>query len=276
MAQLQRDFLALIPNLTKESIQRFNSIHFIDAENMIGKQTFKSNFVKRYVNELNSFISQYLKIYNDENSLFIISAGRNFIASSFFQYKGLEKNNIYSLPSYGKDGADLVLVETLITYLFSNDLEKYAGKIYIASSDKKFVKPIKEIQTFSNNFFLIISATGNTGKHMLNTANFIKVFGLPFPDNLIFFINNFAMITSANDEKNFFTISIKELDEFNQKVLISITCEDVEEKFYNRFIGEEFRNIYLLEGYIRRSFGLTVAIEFNGKDILQERLEATQ
>lgn len=276
MAQLQRDFLALIPNLTKESIQRFNSIHFIDAENMIGKQTFKSNFVKRYVNELNSFISQYLKIYNDENSLFIISAGRNFIASSFFQYKGLEKNNIYSIPSYGKDGADLVLVETLITYLFSNDLEKYAGKIYIASSDKKFVKPIKEIQTFSNNFFLIISATGNTGKHMLNTANFIKVFGLPFPDNLIFFINNFAMITGANDEKNFFTISIKELDEFNQKVLISITCEDVDEKFYNKFIDEEFRNIYLLEGYIRRSFGLTVAIEFNGKDILQERLEATQ
>lgn len=276
MAQLQKDFLALIPNLTKESIQRFNSIHFIDAENMIGKQTFKSNFVKRYVNELNSFISQYLKIYNDENSLFIISAGRNFIASSFFQYKGLEKNNIYSIPSYGKDGADLVLVETLITYLFSNDLEKYAGKIYIASSDKKFVKPIKEIQTFSNNLFLIISATGNTGKHMLNTANFIKVFGLPFPDNLIFFINNFAMITGANDEKNFFTISIKELDEFNQKALISITCEDIEEKFYNRFIDEEFRNIYLLEGYIRRSFGLTVAIEFNDKDISKERLEATQ
>ena len=276
MAQLQKDFLALIPNLTKESIQRFNSIHFIDAENMIGKQTFKSNFVKRYVNELNSFISQYLKIYNDEKSLFIISAGRNFIASSFFQYKGLEKNNIYSIPSYGKDGADLVLVETLITYLFSNDLEKYAGKIYIASSDKKFAKPIKEIQTFSNNLFLIISATGNTGKHMLNTANFIKVFGLPFPDNLIFFINNFAMITGANDEKNFFTISIKELDEFNQKALISITCEDIEEKFYNRFIDEEFRNIYLLEGYIRRSFGLTVAIEFNDKDISKERLEATQ
>ena len=276
MAQLQRDFLALIPNLTKESIQRFNSIHFIDAENMIGKQTFKSNFVKRYVSELNSFISQYLKIYNDENSLFIISAGRNFIASSFFQYKGLEKNNIYSIPSYGKDGADLVLVETLITYLFSNDLEKYAGKIYIASSDKKFAKPIEEIQTFSNNFFLIISATGNTGKQMLNTANFIKVFGLPFPDNLIFFINNFAMITGANDEKNFFTISIEELDEFNQKILISITCEDVEEKFYNRFIDEEFRNIYLLEGYIRRSFGLTVAIEFNDKDISKERLEATQ
>ena len=276
MAQLQRDFLALIPNLTKENIQRFNSIHFIDAENMIGKQTFKSNFVKRYVNELNSFISQYLKIYNDENSLFIISAGRNFIASSFFQYKGLEKNNIYSIPSYGKDGADLVLVETLITYLFSNDLEKYAGKIYIASSDKKFAKPIKEIQTFSNNFFLIISATGNTGKHMLNTANFIKVFGLPFPDNLIFFINNFAMITGANNEKNFFTISIKELDEFSQKVLISITCEDVDEKFYNKFIDEEFRNIYLLEGYIRRSFGLTVAIEFNDKDISKERLEATK
>ncbi len=276
MAQLQRNFLALIPNLTKENIQSFNSIHFIDAENMIGKQTFKSNFIKRYVNELNSFISQYLKIYNDENSLFIISAGRNFIASSFYQYKGLEKNNIYSIPSYGKDGADLVLVETLITYLFSNDLEKYAGKIYIASSDKKFVKPIKEIQTFSNNFFLIISATGNTGKHMLNTANFIKVFGLPFPDNLIFFINNFAMITGANDEKNFFTISIKELDEFNQKALISITCEDIEEKFYNRFIDEEFRNIYLLEGYIRRSFGLTVAIEFNDKDISKERLEATQ
>ena len=276
MAQLQRDFLALIPNLTKENIQSFNSIHFIDAENMIGKQTFKSNFIKRYVNELNSFISQYLKIYNDENSLFIISAGRNFIASSFFQYKGLEKNNIYSIPSYGKDGADLVLVETLITYLFSNDLEKYAGKIYIASSDKKFVKPIKEIQTFSNNFFLIISDKGNTGKYMLDTADFIKVFGLNFPDNLLFFINNFAMITGANDEKNFFTVSIKELDEFNQKVLISITCEDIEEKFYNRFIDEEFRNIYLLEGYIRRSFGLTVSIEFNDKDISQERLEATQ
>ena len=205
MGQLQRNFLALIPNLTKENIQSFNSIHFIDAENMIGKQTFKSNFIKRYVNELNSFISQYLKIYNDENSLFIISAGRNFIASSFFQYKGLEKNNIYSIPSYGKDGADLVLVETLITYLFSNDLEKYTGKIYIASSDKKFVKPIEEIQSFSNNFFLIVSANGNTGKHILNTANFIKVFGLPFPDNLIFFINNFALITGANNEKNFFT-----------------------------------------------------------------------
>ena len=276
MAQLQRDFLALIPNLTKENIQSFNSIHFIDAENMIGKPTFKTNFVKRYVRELNSFISQYLDIYNDENSLFIISAGRNFIASSFFQYKGLEKNNIYSIPSYGKDGADLVLVETLITYLFSNDLEKYAGKIYIASSDKKFVKPIKEIQTFSNNFFLIISDKGNTGKYMLDTADFIKVFGLNFPDNLLFFINNFAMITGANDEKNFFTVSIKELDEFNQKVLISITCEDIEEKFYNRFIDEEFRNIYLLEGYIRRSFGLTVSIEFNDKDISQERLEATQ
>ena len=32
MAQLQRDFLALIPNFTKENIQSFNSIHFIDEE----------------------------------------------------------------------------------------------------------------------------------------------------------------------------------------------------------------------------------------------------
>ena len=275
MAQLQRDFLALIPNFTKENIQSFNSIHFIDAENMIGKPTFKTNFVKRYVRELNSFISQYLDIYNDENSLFIISAGRNFIASSFYQYKGLEKKNIYSIPSYGKDGADLVLVEALIKYLFSTDLVKFPGKIYIASSDKKFVKPINEIQSFSKNFFLIISAKGNTGKYMLNTANFIKVFGLNFPDNLIYFINNFAMITGANDEKNFFTIAIKDLDEINQKVAISITCEDEDEKFYNRFIDEEFRNISLLESYILRNFGLSISIDFNDKDISLDRLESS-
>ena len=275
MAQLQRDFLALIPNFTKENIQSFNSIHFIDAENMIGKPTFKTNFVKRYVRELNSFISQYLDIYNDENSLFIISAGRNFIASSFYQYKGLEKKNIYSIPSYGKDGADLVLVEALIKYLFSTDLFKFPGKIYIASSDKKFVKPINEIQSFSKNFFLIISAKGNTGKYMLNTANFIKVFGLNFPDNLIYFINNFAMITGANDEKNFFTIAIKDLDEINQKVAISITCEDEDEKFYNRFIDEEFRNISLLESYVLRNFGLSISIDFNDKDILLDRLESS-
>ena len=275
MAQLQRDFLALIPNFTKENIQSFNSIHFIDAENMIGKPTFKTNFVKRYVRELNSFISQYLDIYNDENSLFIISAGRNFIASSFYQYKGLEKKNIYSIPSYGKDGADLVLVEALIKYLFSTDLFKFPGKIYIASSDKKFVKPINEIQSFSKNFFLIISAKGNTGKYMLNTANFIKVFGLNFPDNLIYFINNFAMITGANDEKNFFTIAIKKLDEINQKVSISITCEDEDEKFYNRFIDEEFRNISLLESYVLRNFGLSISIDFNDKDILLDRLESS-
>ena len=275
MAQLQRDFLALIPNFTKENIQSFNSIHFIDAENMIGKPTFKTNFVKRYVRELNSFISQYLDIYNDENSLFIISAGRNFIASSFYQYKGLEKKNIYSIPSYGKDGADLVLVEALIKYLFSTDLLKFPGKIYIASSDKKFVKPINEIQSFSKNFFLIISAKGNTGKYMLNTANFIKVFGLNFPDNLIYFINNFAMITGANDEKNFFNIAIKDLDEINQKVAISITCEDEDEKFYNRFIDEEFRNISLLESYILRNFGLSISIDFNDKDISLERLESS-
>ena len=275
MAQLQRDFLALIPNFTKENIQSFNSIHFIDAENMIGKPTFKTNFVKRYVRELNSFISQYLDIYNDENSLFIISAGRNFIASSFYQYKGLEKKNIYSIPSYGKDGADLVLVEALIKYLFSTDLIKFPGKIYIASSDKKFVKPINEIQSFSKNFFLIISAKGNTGKYMLNTANFIKVFGLNFPDNLIYFINNFAMITGANDEKNFFNIAIKDLDEINQKVAISITCEDEDEKFYNRFIDEEFRNISLLESYILRNFGLSISIDFNDKDISLDRLESS-
>ena len=275
MAQLQRDFLALIPNFTKENIQSFNSIHFIDAENMIGKPTFKTNFVKRYVRELNSFISQYLDIYNDENSLFIISAGRNFIASSFYQYKGLEKKNIYSIPSYGKDGADLVLVEALIKYLFSTDLFKFPGKIYIASSDKKFVKPIKEIQSFSKNFFLIITSKGNTGKYMLNTANFIKVFGLNFPDNLIYFINNFAMITGANDEKNFFTIAIKDLDEINQKVAISITCEDEDEKFYNRFIDEEFRNISLLESYILRNFGLSISIDFNDKDISLDRLESS-
>ncbi len=275
MAQLQRDFLALIPNFTKENIQKFNSIHFIDAENMIGKPTFKTNFVKRYVRELNSFISQYLDIYNDENSLFIISAGRNFIASSFYQYKGLEKKNIYSIPSYGKDGADLVLVEALIKYLFSTDLIKFPGKIYIASSDKKFVKPINEIQSFSKNFFLIISAKGNTGKYMLNTANFIKVFGLNFPDNLIYFVNNFAMITGANDEKNFFNIAIKDLDEINQKVAISITCEDEDEKFYNRFIDEEFRNISLLESYILRNFGLSISIDFNDKDISLNRLESS-
>ena len=275
MAQLQRDFLALIPNFTKENIQNFNSIHFIDAENMIGKPTFKTNFVKRYVRELNSFISQYLDIYNDENSLFIISAGRNFIASSFYQYKGIEKKNIYSIPSYGKDGADLVLVEALIKYLFSTDLVKFPGKIYIASSDKKFVKPINEIQSFSKNFFLIISAKGNTGKYMLNTANFIKVFGLNFPDNLIYFINNFAMITGANDEKNFFNIAIKDLDEINQKVAISITCEDEDEKFYNRFIDEEFRNISLLESYILRNFGLSISIDFNDKDISLDRLESS-
>ena len=275
MAQLQRDFLALIPNFTKENIQSFNSIHFIDAENMIGKPTFKTNFVKRYVRELNSFISQYLDIYNDENSLFIISAGRNFIASSFYQYKGLEKKNIYSIPSYGKDGADLVLVEALIKYLFSTDLLKFPGKIYIASSDKKFVKPINEIQSFSKNFFLIISAKGNTGKYMLNTANFIKVFGLNFPDNLIYFINNFAMITGANDEKNFFNIAIKDLDEINQKVAISITCEDEDEKFYNRFIDEEFRNISLLESYILRNFGLSISIDFNDKNISLDRLESS-
>lgn len=275
MAQLQRDFLALIPNFTKENIQKFNSIHFIDAENMIGKPTFKTNFVKRYVRELNSFISQYLDIYNDENSLFIISAGRNFIASSFYQYKGLEKKNIYSIPSYGKDGADLVLVEALIKYLFSTDLIKFPGKIYIASSDKKFVKPINEIQSFSKNFFLIISAKGNTGKYMLNTANFIKVFGLNFPDNLIYFVNNFAMITGANDEKNFFNIAMKDLDEINQKVAISITCEDEDEKFYNRFIDEEFRNISLLESYILRNFGLSISIDFNDKDISLNRLESS-
>ena len=275
MAQLQRDFLALIPNFTKENIQSFNSIHFIDAENMIGKPTFKTNFVKRYVRELNSFISQYLDIYDDENSLFIISAGRDFIASSFYQYKGLEKKNIYSISSYGKDGADLVLVEALIKYLFSTDLIKFPGKIYIASSDKKFVKPINEIQSFSKNFFLIISAKGNTGKYMLNTANFIKVFGLNFPDNLIYFINNFAMITGANDEKNFFTIAIKDLDEINQKVAISITCEDENEKFYNRFIDEEFRNISLLESYILRNFGLSISIDFNDKDISLDRQESS-
>ena len=275
MAQLQRDFLALIPNFTKENIQSFNSIHFIDAENMIGKPTFKTNFVKRYVRELNSFISQYLDIYNDENSLFIISAGRNFIASSFYQYKGLEKKNIYSIPSHGKDGADLVLVEALIKYLFSTDSFKFPEKIYIASSDKKFVKPINEIQSFSKNFFLIISAKGNTGKYMLNTANFIKVFGLNFPDNLIYFINNFAMITGANDEKNFFNIAIKDLDEINQKVAISITCEDEDEKFYNRFIDEEFRNISLLESYILRNFGLSISIDFNDKNISLDRLESS-
>ena len=275
MAQLQRDFLALIPNFTKENIQSFNSIHFIDAENMIGKPTFKTNFVKRYVRELNNFISQYLGIYNDENSLFIISAGRNFIASSFYQYKGLEKKNIYSISSHGKDGADLVLVEALIKYLFSTDSFKFPGKIYIASSDKKFVKPIKEIQSFSKNFFLIITAKGNTGKYMLNTANFIKVFGLNFPDNLIYFVNNFAMITGANDEKNFFTITIKDLDEINQKVAISIVCEDGDGKFYNRFIDEEFRNISLLEGYILRNFGLSISIDFNDKDISLDRLESS-
>lgn len=272
MAQLQRNFLALIPNLSKESILSFNSIHFIDAENMIGEQTFKSNFVKRYVNELNNFINQYLEIYNDENSLFIISAGKSFIASSFYQYKGLERKNIYSIPSFGKDGADLVLIETLIKYLFSKDLSKFPGKIYIASSDKKFVKPIKEIQSFSKNFFLIITAKGNTGKYMLNTANFIKVFGLTFPDNFIYFVDNFAVINEASDGENFFTITIKELDEINQKVAISITCEDREEKFYNRFIGEEFRNISLLEGYIMRNFGLSLSIDFNDKDISLDRL----
>ena len=52
MAQLQKDFLALIPNLKKTNLNSFDSIHFIDAENMIGKITFKSNYVKRLSTQL--------------------------------------------------------------------------------------------------------------------------------------------------------------------------------------------------------------------------------
>ncbi len=83
------------------------------------------------------------------------------------------------------------------------------------------------------------------------------------------------MITGANDKKNFFNIAIKDLDEINQKVAISITCEDEDEKFYNRFIDEEFRNISLLESYILRNFGLSISIDFNDKDILLDRLESS-
>lgn len=269
MAQLQKDFLALIPNLQKKDINSFASIHFIDAENMIGKQTFKTNFIKRYVNELNKFISEYLNVYNDGNSLFIISTERNFVASSYFQYKGKEKKHIYAIPSLGKDGADMVLVEALVKYLFTAESEKFKGKIYIASSDKKFAKPIKEIQSFSNNFFLIISPKGNTGAHMLNTANFVKVFGLNFPENLLYFVDNFAVITGANDGKNFFNISIKNLDEYKQKISIAITCEDNNNKYFNRFIGEEGRNITLLNSYLYRFFGLGAWIEFNNTAIEQ-------
>ena len=99
MAQLQKDFLALIPNLKNTNLNSFDSIHFIDAENMIGRVTFKSNYVKRYVALLNEFFEQYLKVYDDKESLFIFSAHREYVASSSFLYKGLEKKNVYLIVS---------------------------------------------------------------------------------------------------------------------------------------------------------------------------------
>ena len=265
MAQLQKDFLALIPNLKNTNLNSFDSIHFIDAENMIGKIKFKSNYVKRYVALLNEFFEQYLKVYDDKKSLFIFSAHREYVASSSFLYKGLEKNNIYAIPSFGKEGSDLVLIDALISYLFGKNKSEYTGRIYIASSDKKFAKYIQLIQNFTSNFYLIVSAKGNIGGKMLDSANFIKVFGLQFPDNLIFFVDNFATITGSNDGKNFFNVTVKEIDEPNRKLSMIIKCEDINEMYLKRFVGEDNKNIIKLNGYLNRFFGLSSTFDFNGK-----------
>jgi len=273
MAQLQKDFLALIPNLKNTNLNSFDSIHFIDAENMIGKITFKSNYVKRYVALLNEFFEQYLKVYDDKKSLFIFSAHREYVASSSFVFKGLEKNNIYAIPSFGKEGSDLVLIDTLISYLFGKNKSEYTGRIYIASSDKRFAKYIRLIQNFSSKFYLIVSAKGNIGGKMLDTANFIKVFGLGFPDNLIFFVDNFAVISGASDEKNFFSISLIELNEKSNQIQLAINCDDKDDKYFKRFIGEQFINYEKLKGYVYKFFGMSVSIIFNSHNIEAEIIE---
>lgn len=273
MAQLQKEFLALIPNLKNIDLNSFNSIHFIDAENMLGKITFKSNYVKRYVALLNEFFEQYLKVYNDKKSLFIFSAHRDYVASSSFLYKGLEKKHVYAIPSYGKEGSDLVLIDALISYLFDKNKSVYTGRIYIASSDKRFAKYIQLIQNFSSNFYLIISAKGNIGRKMLDTANFIKVFALGFPDNLIFFVDNFAVITGANDNKNFFSISLIELNEKFNQIQLAINCDDKDDKYFKRFIGEQFINYEKLKGYVYKFFGMSVSIIFNSHNMDKDIVE---
>jgi hypothetical protein len=272
MAQLQKEFLALIPNLKNTNLNTFKSIHFIDAENMIGRVTFKSNYVKRYVALLNEFFEQYLKVYDDKESLFIFSAHREYVASSGFLFKGLEKNQIYSIPSFGKEGSDLVLIDALVTYLFDKKQSKYNGRIYIASSDKRFAHYIQLIQNFSNNFFLIISSKGNIGGKMLDTANFIKVFGLGFPDDLLFFVDNFATITGANDNKNFFSVSlIKINEEFNQ-IVLSIKCSDPDDNYFRKFIGDQLKNYEKLRGYVYKFFGMSISVIFNSHNLENEAI----
>ena len=87
---------------------------------------FTTLFQKGLTLNLHTFkLSSLINIFEDKIMTFQI-------ADSELKM-GLEKKNIYSIPSHGKDGADLVLVEALIKYLFSTDLFKFPGKIYIAS-----------------------------------------------------------------------------------------------------------------------------------------------
>ena len=274
MIDLQdKNYLVLLRKL--KNINSYKAVHFIDIENMVGNQKFKSNPIKRYVSSMNNFLDDYLDIYDDKNSLFIISANSSFIGSSFYKYKNADENNILSYPSLGKDGADLVLVDSIKEYLISNESEPFLGRVYIASSDKKFSSSIVSIQEKYKNFYLIITTKGNTGFKMLQVANFLKVFGLQFPEDLLFFIKNWGEITGSFRENNNFIVQINNIDSinFNDNNLdldVSIYLKDEDNKYLHRFTGENNLKTKTLINLVKKYFGVNIHIYFNDSPLLEK------
>ena len=159
----KQNFLPLFPKI---DVFKFDQVHVIDIENLIGdKPNRNGNRKLHYVEKVNEKIDSYIENNLNEKSVYLIGLSKDFAGSSNYKYKSNYIKNIFTIPSSGVSGADHVLIQYLNNNFLSK--KKYNGEIYIASGDGVFKHILVSLNKLKQNTTLVLSENCSFNKQLI-------------------------------------------------------------------------------------------------------------
>lgn len=159
----KQNFLPLFPKI---DVFKFDQVHVIDIENLIGdKPNRNGNRKLHYVEKVNEKIDSYIENNLNEKSVYLIGLSKDFAGSSNYKYKSNYIKNIFTIPSSGVSGADHVLIQYLNNNFLSK--KKYNGEIYIASGDGVFKHILVNLNKLKQNTNLVLSENCSFNKQLI-------------------------------------------------------------------------------------------------------------
>jgi len=162
----KQNFLPLFPKI---DVFKFDQVHLIDIENLIGEKPHRKGSRKlHYIEKVNEKMDNYIKNNLSNKTVYIISLSKDFAANSTYKYKSKNFRNIFTIPSNGVSGADHVLIQYLNNNFVSQ--KKYNGEIYIASGDGVFKHILVKLNGLKQNTNLVLSENCSFNKQLIELS----------------------------------------------------------------------------------------------------------